>query len=233
MDFSILMNNATKTLRVTNRINLRQHENLVDKIVFIVPFQYNDDVDLRQFNVTAEWLDPTRVAHVDLLVPEEDVYKETFQRYFFPVTSPINRYAGEIELKLVFTMTDFETGNRYKLETDSVNFEIMSIKDYYAVLPNESFDAINDFIDKLKAQSEEVVAAAEIYNERKADNIMVNEENSTLQLVSNGKPIGNEVDVMLPSTKDDFDGENDGIINVDGVNSSESVDADDLVFIEL
>lgn len=200
MEFSILMNNATKSLHVTKRINLRQHENLVDKLVFIVPYQYNEDTDLRDFNVCLQWLDPSRVVHVDILEPEEEVYKDNFQRYFIPVDSLISKFAGEIEVKLVFTKTEYETGKRLKLETGTTTFEILPIKDYYVVAENESFDAINDAIDKLRAQTDELIAAAEIYNRAKADSHVIGKDGK-VYLTSNGNKIGkglNLVSYMLP-----------------------------------
>lgn len=214
MEFTILMNNVEKTLTVTKRISLRQHENLVDKLIFIVPYQYNEDIDLREFNVVLEWIDPTNVAHMDTLEPDEAVYKENYQRYFLPVTSPLNRYAGDIKAKLVFTKTDFETKKRYKLETSEVVIAIETIADYYAVLPDESFSKINDSIDRLEAQSKALIAAAEVYDKTKADNHVI--DGGELYLTANGEKIGdglNIATVSIPDVEDDID---DGIIDISG-----------------
>lgn len=214
--YIIKMINSTKQLVATNRINLRQHESLVDKIVFVVEYMYAEDIDLRDFNVALEWLDPTRVAHVDILEKEEEVYKENYQRYFIPVESPINRYAGDIEMKLVFTKVDYETSTRYKLESDTAIVPISTIKDYYAVLPNESFDAISDTIDRLQAMSDQLSADAELFFETKADNHMI-DENGQLYLTAHGEKIGNGLNVVTPGTIDDEDGDENGVINLDDV----------------
>lgn len=214
--YTILLNNATKQLIATNRINLRQHENIVDKLTFVVPFQYTESIDLRKFNVVLEWLDPTNVAHMDVLEKEEEIYKDNYQRYFLPVESPLNRFAGDIEMKLVFTMVDYETSKRYKLETDTIIVPIMSIKDYYAVMPSESFDAINDTIDELRAISDKLTADAQLFYDTKGDDLGFDEE-GTLHLTAHGEIIGQGVDVATPGTEDDEDESHDGIINADEI----------------
>lgn len=211
--YTVLMNNVTKRLVTTNKINLRQHESLVDKLFFICEFQYSEDIDLREFQCVLEWLDPTNVAHVDVLEQEEEIYKEKYQRYSLPIESPLNRYAGDIEVKLVFTKVDYETGKRYKLESDTTIIEIKSIKDYYAVLPNESFDAINDSIDKLKALTDELSSSAELYDKIKADNIGINEDGD-VQLLSHSEFIGDAISVATPGTIDDEDGNKNGVIDL-------------------
>lgn len=214
--YTLLMNNATKQLVCTQKISLRQHESLVDKIVFVVPFMYTEEIDLRDFSVVMEWLDPTGIAHMDILEKEEEIYKEKYQRYFLPIESPINRYAGDVELKLVFTYADSSTKKRYKLETRTTMLTIESIKDYYAVMPNESFDALNDKIDELKALADQINASAEIYNAIKADNHRINEDGD-LVLTSGGVDIGTPVSVVTPGTIDDIDQSHDGVINLDDV----------------
>lgn len=220
--YTILMNHPTKQLIATHKISLRQHENLVDKLVFIVPFQYNDEIDLREFNCVIEWLDPTNVAHVDLLVKDEEVYKENYQRYFLDVTSPLNRYAGDIEVKLVFTWQDDETKKRYKLESDTTIIPIETVKDYYAVMPDESFDAINDKIDELRSLAEQMNASAELYEKTKADNLTLDQTTNELQLTSMGEKIGSPVilDLIDEADKalDELDkNPNDGVIDLDDI----------------
>lgn len=213
--YTIMLNNATKQLIATNKIDLRQHESLVDKLVFIVAYQYNDEIDLKDFAVTLEWLDPTSVPHTDVLVKEEDVYKKDYQRYFLPVESPLNRYAGDVEIKLVFTKVDYETKKRYKLESNTTHITISTIKDYYAVMPNESFDAINDTIDKLKAQVDALTAAADIYDRTKADNHMVEDGTGKVYLTANGVKIGDGLNLASVDVPD-YDDDDDGVIDITG-----------------
>lgn len=214
--YVIKMNNSTKQLICTNKINLRQYESLVDKLSFLVEYQYTEDIDLRDFSVQLRWIDPSNVAHVDLLEKEEDIYKENFQRYFLPVESPLSRYAGEIKMYLVFTYADEETKKRYKLESEEIYIEISNVKDYYAVMPNESFDYIDQKVDELKAMVEQLNASVEIFEKTKADNIAINEDGD-LQLQANSEFIGNAVAVVTPGTIDDVDSIHDGVINLDEV----------------
>lgn len=219
--YTILMNNSTKQLIATNKIRLHQHEAIRDKLCFVIDFDYSPIADLRDFQVVVEWLDPTNVAHVDILEKEEEIYKEKYQRYFLPVKSPINRYAGEIELKLVFTKTDYETTRRYKLESEPITVEISTIKDYYAVLPNESFDGIADMISQLQAQTDALTAAADVYDKSKADSITLDQKTNELQLTARGEKIGEAVVIDLIDEKDKeldkLDGKVDGVIDLDDI----------------
>lgn len=213
--YTILMNNKNKRLIATSKINLRQHESLVDKFEFVIPYAYSDEIDLREFQVALYWIDPVGVVHMDILEKEAEIYKEEYQRYFLPVTSPLNKYAGEIEMKLVFTMVDYETETRYKLETDSIIVEIKTIKDYYSVIPNESFSYVEDKVDELKAIADQMNADAEVYFNTKADNHRINDDGQ-LVLMANGKILENTgVDVATVEVPDDDD-TIDGVIDISG-----------------
>ncbi|CAJ0592205.1 unnamed protein product [Cylicocyclus nassatus] len=175
----------------------------------------------RDFEVQLQWLDPTNVAHVDILEKEDDVYKEDYQRYSLPVTSPLNRYAGEIEMKLVFTMVDYENQKKYKLESDTICVEIATIKDYYAVMPDESFSYIDDKVSELKAIADQMNADAQVFMETKADNITLNQTTNELQLTALDKKIGDPVviDLIDEADKelDELDGKVDGVIDLDDI----------------
>lgn len=212
--FKILMK-PNKMLIVTNKINLRQHETMVDKIRFTIPINYSDDINLSDFDVVFEWLDPTNVVHIDTLVKDESYSEEGFMSYLLPVTSPINRYAGDIEGKLVFTYTDYETSTRYKLDTESVIITISTIRDYYAVLPDESFDGISNAISELRAQTDAFIAAAELYDKSKADNHIITEDGE-LWLTSHGERIGTGVNVAVVEQPDEGDDNEDGVIDISG-----------------
>lgn len=222
--YTILLNNSTKQLVATNKIALCQHESLVDKLTFIVPFQYTEDIDLRNYVCTLYWKnDSVNVAHVDVLEQEEEVYKDAYQRYFLPINSPINRYAGDIEMYLVFTHNDYETKKRYKMETFPISITIDTIKDYYEIIPNESFNAIDDRMDELQSKIDMLTTAADIYDKTKADSLTLDQTTNELQLTSHGDKIGEPVvlDLIDESDKklDELDqNSNDGVIDLDDIN---------------
>lgn len=214
--FTILMNNGTKALKITNSIRLHRFEELVDKLVFIVEYQYSDDIDLRDFNVEFRWVDATGVAHVDMLEKEEEIYKDKYQRYFLPVTSTLNRYIGDNEGYLVFSFTDLETSKVYILKTDPVIIPILSVPDYYQVIPSESLDAISTAVNEIVIKAAELEAAAELYEQTKADNIGFTDDGD-VQLKSHGEFIGDAISVAVPGTSDDEDEYRDGVVDLDQI----------------
>lgn len=214
-EYTILMKNATKELVATNKIRLCQHESLVDKLVYLVDFDYFG-TDLRDFVCTLYWVDPSRVVHMDVLDKDEEIYKEHFLKYFLPATSPLNKFAGDIEMKLVFTKVDYETEKKYKLETVPVVITIDSIADYYSVIPDESFSYVDDKVAELKAIADRIEASALLYEETKADNHMI-DENGQLVLMANGQVLeGTAVDVATVEKPDDEDEYEDGVLDITG-----------------
>ena len=84
MNFTILMDN-NKFLQITSRATLYQGENYVDTFQIIVPKTYND-IDLRPFTVCLEYVDEYQNAYLDILVPDEEIYKENLIRSTLPIT---------------------------------------------------------------------------------------------------------------------------------------------------
>ena len=76
--FTILMDN-NKFLQITSRATLYQGENYVDTFQIIVPKTYND-IDLRPFTVCLEYVDEYQNAYLDILVPDNEDYKENVRK---------------------------------------------------------------------------------------------------------------------------------------------------------
>ena len=63
--YTIIMN-SDKTLSASIITNIFQKENLVDKIQFLFPAEYNCE-DLSDFTATLKWIDPANEAHAETL----------------------------------------------------------------------------------------------------------------------------------------------------------------------
>lgn len=207
--YTILMND-NKFLQITSRSTLFQGENYVDTFQIIIPKIYNG-IELRPFTVCLEYIDEYQNAYLDILVPDEEDYKENYIRYTLPITTSLTKRAGNITAKLSMNHVDKEKLIQYTLHTSEVTIPIHPQSDYYK-FSDESLNKVDKLIGQLDAKLDHI------------DSLVVNtpddlgfDENGTLHVTVGGKTLGNGVDVAVPGTEDDSDMSHDGIINADEI----------------
>ena len=183
--YTILMA-SDKSLNVSVRTTIYQREKLVDKFRFLIPPTY-DSVDLTDFTVILKYLDQGNEAHSEVLVKEDELYKEHLS-YVLPVDTNLTRFAGDITLHLTLSKVDMEEKKQYSLETGEVTITISPLSDYYHFVSDDSLDAVSKKISELDVRLEAMDKIAETYNQTKADDLSY--EDNTLQLLANGKKIG-------------------------------------------
>lgn len=184
-----------KLLITTKKENLFKGEKLVDKFCFYIPEKYGD-IDISEYIVVLQYLNTNEVVYTDLLEKAESD-KDGFSKYILPVDTNMTKESGVIEIRLLLSYVDEESKKQYVLRTESTNVEIQTVKDYYNFIPDESLNAVAQMIGVLQAKIDELNNAAEIYANAKADNIIreIDDTNVKIQLVANGKPIGNKISV--------------------------------------
>lgn len=183
----IVVMQKDKSLLATVTTTLYQHENLVDKIFFLFPEEYNGLV-LSDCTAVLKYVDQGNVPHVEVLEKADELYKNKLQ-YFLPVDSLLTKFSGDIKLRITFTKTDMEVKKQYVLNTGELTISISPLSDYYSYVPDESLEIVDQMIGKLDAKIAATQAIAEIYDKKKADNLSY--EDDKLQLLSNGEKIGN------------------------------------------
>lgn len=211
MSYLTILMDSQKYLRITTNVVVYQGDNAVDKIQIIVPSTYGD-VDLTKFIATLEYKDSYQNAYLDILVPDEELYKDVYIRYTLPITTSITKCAGEITAKLSLNHVDKEELVQYALHTSEVKFEIHPQSDYYK-FADESLNKIDELIGKLETKVDFIATTVE--------NVPTDldfDEEGTLHLENAKKElIGHGVDVAVPGTEDDQDNTHDGIINADEI----------------
>lgn len=120
-----------------------------------------------------------------------------------PVNSELSKFSGDISVRITFTKIDMDTQTQYVLHTGETSITISPLKDYYTFVPDASLEFVDQLVGNLEAKLEATERIAEIYDNKKADNITY--ENNDIQLTSNGK-IGNSITIS------------DGSIVADGFN---------------
>ena len=193
--------NKDKELVTTVKTTLYQREKLVDKIQFLIPETYND-LTLSDFTVILKYVDQANVPHAEILIKDEDLYKNKL-RYTLPVDTNLTRFTGDVSVRLTFSKTDSETKTQYVLHTGEANISISPLSDFYNFVPDESLEFVDQLVGQLNAKLEATDKIAESYDKSKADDLSY--EGDKLQLVSNGEKTGKSVTISNSESSDPDD----------------------------
>ena len=192
--------NDDKSLTATVVTTLYQREKLADKIQILIPPNYGE-LDLNEFTATLKYVDQANVPHAEILPKDKDLYKEHI-RYVLPVDTNLTQYAGDIAIRITLQKNDMEVRKTYVVHTGELIINISPLKDYYAFVPDESLEFVDQIVSNLQNKIEALDKVADAYDKTKADNIKI-ENGNEIQLLSNKIPIGDKIVV----TNDDSGGE--------------------------
>lgn len=216
--FSILLNEQNELI-VTHRERIIQRSKLVDSFVIYVPEEYKD-IDMSDFQPYIEYVLPVskryRTEKLEMVESEE---KEGFLECVLPFDTHLTSEAGDIEFQLSFIKVEMDTEGKtiqYVRKTSTCDITIIPIAAWSDIVPDEALSAVDQAFIKAEAMMKELNDLAQSINDNKADNIAIN-DNGSLQLKSKGDFIGDEVDVAIPGVEDDFDGNTDGVIDLDTI----------------
>lgn len=84
-----------------------QGENLVDKVMFIVPKEY-EGLDMTEFKYYLRYVTLDNKIHNELLTIDNDDYKDKYMTFNISVNSKIATFADELKIKLIVTKDDTE-----------------------------------------------------------------------------------------------------------------------------
>lgn len=174
-----------------------QREKLFNKLCFLVPPHYNGH-DMSRCTVTMRYLLPiSKEFRTETLILSNERYKE-YLKYVLPVDTNLTKEYGDVELNLTFTMLDVDNnGNIIQRvrKTENGVLYITPIPDWDSMIPDASLAALDERILKQDAQIRALADVANILDSVKADNLVYNDDEETLQLTSQGVGIGNKVSV--------------------------------------
>lgn len=184
--------NEQKELIATVKNILYQKEKLVDKIQFLFPQNYND-LKLSECTAILKYLDQSNIPHAEILKKDNELYKNHL-RFVLPIDTNLTQFAGDIEIRITFSKVDMEQQKHYVLHTSPIVLTINPLKDYYAFVPDESLEFVDQLVGNLEAKLEATDIIAESYDKEKADNISY--EDNKIQLTSNGNKIGDAITII-------------------------------------
>lgn len=196
MPYVILVENDN-SLYGSCKSRIMQKEKLFNKLWFLVPPHYNG-YDMSQCTVTMRYVLPiSKEFKTETLVLSDEKYEE-YLKYILPVDTCLTKEWGDIELNLTFTMLDTDdNGNAIQRvrKTDNHLLHITQLPNWDSFVPDSALSALDQRILKQDAQMKALADLANTLEGNKADNLIYDENENTLQLSSNGEGIGNKVSV--------------------------------------
>lgn len=190
-------------LVVTSREPIYRGDHLNQKIIYLIPFQVGD-INMAAATVYLSYIRADGTADIVLLKRMEDDYNESYHQYTFPVTCTLSRYAGEVCSWLQIYSGPAKhpiiakSGECILHITGSKNMdEYISDRNLSLIYQMQRY--MEDKVEKAETVLHERIDKTDKAVAAKADNIVFNPENSTIQLVSTiilKDEDGNEVDVQ-------------------------------------
>lgn len=198
----VLKMNNDKSLVATITASIYQGERNADTLSFLIPVAY-EDKNIADCTLLLRYILPNGVGRSEELELDAEPYKN-YYRYRLKVSTRLTDVPGSIELWV--SAVDFN--DSYILKSGTAHINVLPTKRVSDYLSDESLDEL----DKMGARLNQLSAVVA----KKADNLAYDEEKRLLQLTSEGKGIGNNVDISSAVT--------DEVIDVDPIDIDDDKD---------
>ena len=192
--YTILVN-ETNELITSVRERIMQRSKLVDSLHFLVDPTYKG-IDMSDFTVMLEYILPISKEYTtEILVKSDSLYKEKLE-YKLPFDTNLTREAGDIEVQLTFTkvVLNADGANVQQVrKTSPTTITILPISAWSDIIADSALTALDQRIIQTQAMINQINEVHQYLDETKADNIVFDKDNNTLQLTSHGNAIGNKI----------------------------------------
>lgn len=195
--------NADNSLTASVTERIMQRSKLVDNLHFLADTTYSG-VDMTNYTVLLEYKLPVSKSYkTEILKKSTELYKNKLE-YKLPFDTNLTSEAGDIEFWLTFSdvemTTEGETIQRVRKVGPGV-VHIIPISNWADMVPDEALSSLDQRLIELIALNKSMYDQLNINLDGKADNIKY--QNNILQLTSNGKEIGNAVEITGGSSGTD------------------------------
>lgn len=218
-----LLMKSNKELIISVPAKIYQRESNVDALQVLTPVTY-DEIDLKDFTASIEYIDPANIAHSEILVRDEEVYKNGFYRYQLPVDTSFTNMAGDIKAKLTLTHLDSSTDKEYILHTNEIIITVMTWDDYFAYTPSSQIGVIDAKMLELDNKINMLKSIEIDLDKAMPDDLNLTED--LLQLSVKGEVIGDGVHILV--NPEEHDGQDDGEEDIDADESADAISELDL-----
>lgn len=187
--------NADNTITASLTERIMQRSKLVDNLHFLADTIYSG-VDMTDYTVLLEYKLPVSKSYkTEILKKSTELYKNKLE-YKLPFDTNLTSEAGDIEFWLTFSdveMTDEGETIQHVRKVGPGVVHIIPINNWADVVPDEALSSLDQRLIELIALNKSMYDQLNINLDGKADNIKY--QNNILQLTSNGKEIGNAVEI--------------------------------------
>lgn len=203
----VILVNEDDTVTHSKKERIMQRSQLFSNLWFLVEPYYHG-YDMKECTATLKYILPnSKEYRREELVLSDKTFKG-YLKYELPVTTEITKESGQLAFRLTFTLLDLDTkGNIVQRvrQVDESYLDIIATPAWDSIVPDTALESLDQRILKMDAQMKVLGQIADTLDDNKADGLKY--QDSMLQLLANGQPIGNQV--LIP-------GEGDVIINAEG-----------------
>nr|DAZ49990.1 MAG TPA: BppU domain protein [Caudoviricetes sp.] len=180
-----------KTLSITVNGKIYRGDNLNQKITFLMP-KTVDEVDMLEATPYLCYIRADGVADIVALDRLGDTYKDAFYQYVLPVSCRLSKFPGEVCAWLqIFSGTPSNPTIAKSGECLLYVEESKNMDDYIC---DHQLSAIYA-LQKQTETAEDSMETMRTEMEKKGDSLVYDVEKKILQMSSNGKPVGDAVDM--------------------------------------
>ena len=187
--------NADNTITASLTERIMQRSKLVDNLHFLADTIYSG-VDMTDYTVLLEYKLPVSKSYkTEILKKSTELYKNKLE-YKLPFDTNLTSEAGDIEFWLTFSDVEMTAEGETIQHVRKVGpgvVHIIPISNWADVVPDEALSSLDQRLIELIALNKSMYDQLNINLDSKADNIKY--QNNILQLTSNGKEIGNAVEI--------------------------------------
>lgn len=186
-------------LGITVNEPIYRGENLSKKITYLIPTTVGE-VDMLTAIPYLSYIRADGVADIVRLERQEEKYKEAYYQYVLPVSCRLSKFPGEICSWLQIysgtpsNPTIAKSGECLLYVEDSKNMD-----DYICDHQLSAIYAMQKESDTTQSEMETI----RLEVEKKGDSMIYDKENKTIQLTSDGKPVGDPLDMSNMVNEDD------------------------------
>lgn len=187
--------NADNSITASLTERIMQRSKLVDNLHFLADTIYSG-VDMTEYTVLLEYKLPVSKSYkTEILKKSTELYKNKLE-YKLPFDTNLTSEAGDIEFWLTFSDVEMTAEGETIQHVRKVGpgvVHIIPISNWADVVPDEALSSLDQRLIELIALNKSMYDQLNINLDSKADNIKY--QNNILQLTSNGKEIGNAVEI--------------------------------------
>lgn len=187
--------NADNSITASLVERIMQRSKLVDNLHFLADTIYSG-VDMTDYTVLLEYKLPVSKSYkTEILKKSTELYKNKLE-YKLPFDTNLTSEAGDIEFWLTFSDVEMTAGGETIQRVRKVGpgvVHIVPISNWADMVPDEALSPLDQRILELIALNKSMYDQLNTNLDNKADNIKY--QNNILQLTSNGKEIGNAVEI--------------------------------------